>query len=95
MESASQFYEGLSKVRIDGKYGFLNYSLKEEIKPIYKSALNFNENLCGVRINKKWGFINHKGVMVINHMFSYVNNFYNGENTMKENLHDDSFSSTK
>ena len=78
LESASQFYEGLSKVRIDGKYGFLNYSLKEEIKPIYKSALNFNENLCGVRINKKWGFINHKGVMVINPMFSYVNNFYNG-----------------
>ena len=78
LESANQFYNGLSKIRIDGKYGFFNHNLQEEIKPMYKSALNFNENLCGVKINKKWGFINKKGVMIIDPKFSYVNSFNNG-----------------
>ena len=64
LESANQFCEGLSKIRIDGKYGFFNKNLEEEIKPMYRAALNFNEELCGVRLNKKWGFINKKGIMI-------------------------------
>ena len=58
---ASQFVEGLSKVRCGGKFGFLNKELEFVIPPIYNYAESFSEGSALVNL----GYINKKGELVI------------------------------
>ena len=56
-EEVRAFYQGLSAVKIDGKWGYVNEKNEMVIKPIYDEVRDFSEGFAAVRLNKKWGFV--------------------------------------
>ena len=59
-----EYYEGLAKVSLNGKYGFIDKTGKE-VTPIKYDDAWFSEGLAQVKINGKWGFIDKTGKEVI------------------------------
>lgn len=59
------FSEGLVSARFKGKWGFVDESGKQAIKPQYDSAFFFSSGLSNVCLNKKCGYINKYGNFVI------------------------------
>jgi WG containing repeat len=73
------FSNGLGKVFIDGKAGFIDTTGKIVIKPTFKDAGRFSENLAPVEFqNGKWGYINKKGKIVIKSEFDWALIFREG-----------------
>ncbi|MCH2021895.1 MAG: WG repeat-containing protein [Saprospiraceae bacterium] len=84
------FNEGLAAfLNNEGKWGFINKSLKVVIEPQYLN-INFfkpdprrhpfNEGLANVQTsNNKWNYINNKGMMVITGNFLFAKSFVNGK----------------
>ena len=64
-ESINDSTEGLSPVRLNGKWGYINYDGEIVIEPQFNYVLEFSEGLACVNINNKWGYINHAGIIVI------------------------------
>jgi hypothetical protein len=61
-----QFINGLVKVRVDGKYGFVNKLGEPVIPAKFDSAQDFaNSSFCVVSQGTKWGIINKFGETVI------------------------------
>jgi hypothetical protein len=57
-ECALFFNEGLTSVKLNGKYGFVDKTGKEIIPLKYdECALFFNEGLTSVKLNGKYGFV--------------------------------------
>ena len=48
------FYEGLAKVQIGNKYGFIDVSGKEVFKVIYDEARNFSNGKVWVEKDGEW-----------------------------------------
>lgn len=69
------FKEGLARVQIKGKYGFIDKSGKIIVNPIYEDAQDFKEGLAAVakKDEKKdevlWGYIDKTGAVKINFQF--------------------------
>jgi len=60
------FIDGLAKVKLNGKYGFIDKSGKEVISIIYDNIEKFNYlGLAKVKLNKKKGLINTTGKEII------------------------------
>ena len=57
--------EGLARVELNGKYGFINEEGEEVIPLKYDNAGNFSEGLAEVKLNGKWGLVNTKGEEVV------------------------------
>jgi hypothetical protein len=57
-EEVRAFYQGLSAVKVNGKWGYVNEKNEIVIEPIYDEARDFSEGFAAVRLNKKWGFVN-------------------------------------
>ncbi len=72
------FSEGLARVEINDKYGFINKTGKVVIPLKYDDAEGFSEGLAKVRFNKKCGFINKKGKEVIPLKYDFVREFTGG-----------------
>ncbi len=73
------FSNGLGKIHVNGKAGFINTEGKIVIRPQFKNAGRFSENLAPVETkNGKWGFINKKGEMVIQPEFDWALIFREG-----------------
>ena len=72
------FYEGIARVAVNGKSGFINKKGKLVIKPKFDSAGIFSDGLAGVKVNGKWGFVNKKGQFVIKPKFDLVGGFLKG-----------------
>lgn len=76
---AEDFLDGYSKIKLDGKYGFIDKSGKMVIKNEYSDARSFSN---GVALVKKddglYGFINKKGEYSINPRFYRAESFVNG-----------------
>lgn len=49
----------------NGKYGYIDNSGKNIIRPKYDEAAYFNDGLAKVKLNGKYGFINKTGIEVI------------------------------
>jgi hypothetical protein len=58
-----RFYEGLARVKLNGKCGFINKSDIEVIPVIFDKILRFyfHEGLTTVKLNGKWGSIDKQG----------------------------------
>lgn len=65
------FYDNLSKVRIDGKYGFINRSLELIVPAIYDHAEDFKNGFAYVEIGNENHYINTQGQQVISGVFRY------------------------
>jgi len=61
-EEASDFSEGLARIKLNGKWGYIDKTGKEII-PLKYEALNELENgFMGAELNKKWkGYMDKKG----------------------------------
>ena len=58
-------FNGLIKVKLDGKYGFINKDGEEIIPCKYEDADNFPDGLVKVKSAEGWGFVNENGEEII------------------------------
>lgn len=80
-------YHGLFRVKVNGKYGFVDSTMSVVIPCEYDGMLDFCGFLCGVCVGDKWGFIDTVGKMVHEPKFDWVSSFnerkaavvYNGD----------------
>lgn len=72
---ASDFSNGLSRISMDGKYGYMNTQGKVVVVPQFDLAGEFREGLAWVFVNGKYGYINVKGGIVIEPQFDYAEDF--------------------
>ncbi|WP_131450711.1 WG repeat-containing protein [Flavobacterium subsaxonicum] len=78
-DSYGDFAEGLARVRINDKWGFINKTGKEVIAPQFYFAENFCEGMAIVKNHDNLnGAINKQGALIINYKFSYLSAFKNG-----------------
>lgn len=77
-EGATDFSNGVAWVKIDGKWGLIDKSGKEVVKPKYDEAGNFSEDLAWVKLNEKYGFIDNSGKEVIKPKYDGAGNFSEG-----------------
>ena len=72
------FSQELSKVREDGKFGFINKNAEFVIKPQYKKANSFSDGTALVLEGKKWGYIKPDGSWLIEPQFGKAKDFNSG-----------------
>ena len=66
------FIEGLAKVRLKGKYGFVDKTGREVIPLKYDDAYGLDKGLATVKLNGKWGMINCLGIEVVPLIFNNI-----------------------
>lgn len=66
------FSEGLSIIRLDGKYGFIDKMGIEVVSPKYHYLSFFSEGLAIAELNGKWGVINKIEKEVIPFKYDYI-----------------------
>ena len=78
-DDASDFSsEGLARVKLNGKFGFIDKTDRMVIEPKYDDALSFSEILTAVKLNNKWGFIDKTGKWIIKPKYDYAYFFSGG-----------------
>ena len=75
---AIDFSEGLARVELYGKSGFIDKAGNEVIHLKYVNACNFSEGLAAVKLNDKWGYIDKTGNEVIPLKYDYAGSFSEG-----------------
>jgi hypothetical protein len=69
---------GLSKVKKDGKIGYVNKQGVEVIKPQYEDGLTFSEGYAAVKDGPKWRYFDSTGKAITDAVFDDALNFTNG-----------------
>lgn len=73
------FSEGLAKITVNGKAGFINKKGEIVIKPKLKDAGRFSENLAPFEADSgKWGYLDPNGEVVIKPQFDWAISFHEG-----------------
>lgn len=73
------FSNGLAKVTVNGKAGFIDSKGQNIIKPSFKDAGKFSENLAPFENRHgKWGYIDTQGKIVIKPQFDWAVSFHEG-----------------
>lgn len=60
-DTAWTFAEGLASVKLDGKYGFIDFTGNEVIPLKYDYAISFVNDLASVKFQDKWFWIDTNG----------------------------------
>ena len=68
-DDAWDFSDGLARVRIGGKWGYVNKEGQVVIKPQFDDIWDFSGGLARVRVDGKYGYINREGQYVIKPQF--------------------------
>ena len=84
-ECGGGFTEGLSLVRKNYKWGYINTEARYVILPSYDEARSFVEGFAAVKFNDGWGFINKKGKEITPFKYDDVGNFSEGLGAVKLN----------
>lgn len=77
-EYASSFSEGKARIKLGGKYGYINKSGENIIPYKFNDAKSFSEGLAAVSLNGKWGYIDENGVLVIPYRYDMAEDFKAG-----------------
>ena len=77
---------GLIKVRLDGKYGFINKDGEEIIPCKYEDADAFSDGLAKVKSAEGWGFVNENGEEIISCKYEDADYFWFGAETAEVKL---------
>lgn len=70
-EQIGAFQNGLAKVQLNQRWGYINTELREIIPPVYEQATDFVDNLAVVRLDGLWRIINHTGQTVADNLPYY------------------------
>ena len=85
-ENADNFFEGLAKVTIKGRVGYIDYDGKIAIPPKYIKSIRFLEGLAPVEVsNGKWGYIDKNDQLTIPPNFELAGLFSEGLAPVKVN----------
>lgn len=76
-DDASNFSEGLARVRLNGKWGFINKDDKIIIPFKYSDATSFSEGLASVK-DWKFGYIDKNNKVIIPFIYDYADSFHDG-----------------
>ena len=77
-DEADLFSEGLARVKIGDKWGFITTAGKELIPIEYEDVHDFSEGVAAVKKNNKWGFVSTTGKLVIPIKYEDVDLFKEG-----------------
>jgi hypothetical protein len=77
-DGTDTFSEGLARVRLNWKYGFIDPTGKEVISLKYDEADSFSKGLARVCLNGKFGFIDLTGKEVISLKYDKADSFSDG-----------------
>ncbi len=77
-DDASDFSEGLAKVKLNGKHGFIDKEGNEVINCKYDWVNDFSEGLACVSFNGKCGFFDSQGYKIIPCKYNYATSFSEG-----------------
>jgi len=78
-EIQGPFCNGLARVRMNKKWGYIDTNGVEKVKPKYIQVENFNEGLARVRGQKGWGLIDTTGTIILVAEFNYISDFTDGK----------------
>lgn len=84
-EHLEPFRFGLSKIRKNNLYGYLNTDLKEFIPCKYVDAGQFSEELAYISNGKKYGYINLQGEIALELKYDIANSFSCGRAFVETN----------
>ncbi len=82
---AFYYSEGISAVRKEGFYGYVNADGKEVTKFEYQHASSASEGMACIKKGGKYGYIKTDGSMVIEPQFEYAQKFSEGLAAAKSN----------
>ncbi len=77
------FSEGLAKVQVGEKWGYVDRSGRMIIKPQFQEVSYFAENLASIKLDDKWGYIDRTGKIVIAPKFQEAKEFSEGFASVK------------
>ncbi len=77
-ESVDNCICGLSKVKKNGKIGYVNKEGVEVIKLLYDEGLTFNEGYTAVRLDTKWMYYDSTGKAITDAIYEDAYNFKEG-----------------
>lgn len=75
---AECFKMDLLVVKLNDKYGLIDFSGKEITPVKYDRIMSFSENIATVKLNDKWGYINENGRIIANIRYDKTDDFING-----------------
>jgi hypothetical protein len=73
------FVEGLARVSINGKWGFIDTTGKEIISAQYDEAISFEDGYARVKFMGQWGVIDKKGNTVVPFLYYFIEKFMKEE----------------
>jgi hypothetical protein len=76
--NAGDFSEGLARVPIDGKCGYIDLDGKQVIPARFARASDFLGGLAAIRQGDLWGFVNTRGQLTIAPQFDRASDFLDG-----------------
>ncbi|MBD1839564.1 WG repeat-containing protein [Coleofasciculus sp. FACHB-501] len=77
-DSADAFSEGMARIGVGGKYGYIDTTGKLVILPQFEDAKSFSEKLAAVKLVGKWQYIDRTGKVVILPQFEDAGSFLEG-----------------
>ena len=81
----TRFTEGLCRVKLSGKWGFVDTRCRIVVKPEFSKAANFSCGLAAVEGGDgKWGYIDKSGQVAIPMNFEFAKGFYRVEPEFSE-----------
>ena len=69
---------GFVKVKLDGKFGFINEDDEEKVSCKYEYADDFYDGMAKVKSEEGWGFVNEDGEEIISCKYEYATSFSDG-----------------
>src|SRR5439155_21873647 len=64
LEEASEYSDGLARVKQYGKYTFIDKTGRIIVDPVFDSANDFSGGLARVYVGTRWGYIDKQGKYV-------------------------------
>lgn len=78
-EFAGPFSDGLARVRLNKKWGFIDTTGAVIIPIRYNEVENFSDGIARVRIGQRWGLLEKTGREIIKPTFQEIGPFINGK----------------
>lgn len=78
-DMAGPFCNGIARVKLNHKWGFIDTTGNVIIAPKYNEVSNFSDGLAKVRLGQKWGLVDTKGTIIIKPTFDAIMDFVDGK----------------